>query len=875
MQAQRAHAVVAAQQRAGQQQAHRGGGRVGRHSGARAGRRALVGRVGAVAGRERVAPAVRAQAPVPVHRARQGGVLQRHHRRAAVAARHLQVGRERHMVEAVGRAPGAADGVHAQVDAQRAAGGRHVGAQQVGRAVEPPARAGGIGVAAARAVVVAGGVGGAGHHAPRPLDAEAPRRRGGAGGRVAHQHAVRDGGVGHVAGVERGPPAPVGVGEQLGRVAERVVDDQLQPRAGRRAAAQRGVAGQYRELAVRGRERIIEGDRRRVGGRGPGPGRVARALVRRQHQPRARRQRQQQPAARAHARVGRRGGVARLVDREQHAQPRAGRQAGLGDVQQRRRLGGVHRHQPGRALVVHPPRHRARARRVVRQHGGRAAAQRRLGVAQRGGAREVAVQRRVGIEAVGAAAAPAGREHRGPPLAQALLGAVVDDRDARQRHQRQQALAQAGFAAAGQEAVHVVVVEEARHPVQVGMQRLHRGDAVGEGGGGPPAREHLVQRAVQREVDHPRQHPRAVRPAHVALDAARAGVLARAVDPEALAEHVEVGAPGGRSGRGHAGRVGIGGVHEVGQVLVADIEGGVHAERVHAHLADPVRVGPPERLAHHRVGGVEVVQPGHLAGGLLHRVGVIGDVAGPVVDAGGALRRVARVVERERPGRDRGRRLPGVAPVAGRGIGGIEAFAVAEVVAHVVEHHVLHQVHPAAVQTPRQRAVVGERAEMRVHRGEVGGPVAVVAAVAHLRVPPLVGHRRGDPHRGGAEAADVVQPPGDAGEVAAAVARVVRGVVLAGALVVVARVAVVEAVGQHEVDDLVAPVGRGHVQRAGVVVLRCHLVRGRRRRGRGGGREGEGERQRERGVAVVRRHRGGPRRRCAARGLHVPERGGR
>ena len=49
---------------------------------------------------------------------------------------------------------------------------------------------------------------------------------------------------------------------------------------------------------------------------------------------------------------------------------------------------------------------------------------------------------------------------------EALLGAVVDHRDAGQRQHRQQRLAQAGLAAAGQEAVDVVVVDEVGQPVR-------------------------------------------------------------------------------------------------------------------------------------------------------------------------------------------------------------------------------------------------------------------------------------------------------------------------------------------------------------------------------------------------------------------------
>ncbi len=138
----------------------------------------------------------------------------------------------------------------------------------------------------------------------------------------------------------------------------------------------------------------------------------------------------------------------------------------------------------------------------------------------------------------------------------------------------------------------------------------------------------------------------------------------------------------------------------------------------------------------------------------------------------------------------------------------------------MIHHHVLHQVHAAAVQGAGELAVVAQRAEVRVDAAEILRPVAVVAAVAVAAVPPLLRHRRGDPQRRGAQAGDVVQTPAQAAQVTAAVSGRVGRVVLAAALVVVAGIAVVEAVGQGEVDDLLAPVGRRHVQRS----VRCRLA---------------------------------------------------
>jgi hypothetical protein len=130
----------------------------------------------------------------------------------------------------------------------------------------------------------------------------------------------------------------------------------------------------------------------------------------------------------------------------------------------------------------------------------------------------------------------------------------------------------------------------------------------------------------------------------------------------------------------------------------------------------------------------------------------------------------------------------------------------------MVDDDVLHQVHAAPVQRVGQRTVVGQRAQVRVDLLEMLRPVAVVAGEAELVVDPLVAHRRRQPERGGAQALDVVEPLAQSLEVTAVVAVDTRRVVFARPLVVVARIAVGEAIGHHEIDDLVAPVGRGNVE---------------------------------------------------------------
>ena len=113
-----------------------------------------------------------------------------------------------------------------------------------------------------------------------------------------------------------------------------------------------------------------------------------------------------------------------------------------------------------------------------------------------------------------------------------------------------------------------------------------------------------------------------------------------------------------------------------------------------------------------------------------------------------------------------------------------------------------------------ERLELGVRAEVRVDLGEVGDPVAVVAGrgvrAGALDRPVLEDRRH--PDRGGAEPLDVVEPVEQAREVAAVVEALVGRVEAGGqpvagqAAVVVGRVAVVEAVGQDEVEDLVGQV---------------------------------------------------------------------
>ena len=81
-----------------------------------------------------------------------------------------------------------------------------------------------------------------------------------------------------------------------------------------------------------------------------------------------------------------------------------------------------------------------------------------------------------------------------------------------------------------------------------------------------------------------------------------------------------------------------------------------------------------------------------------------------------------------------------------------------------------------------------------------------------LAVPPLIGHGRGDPHGRGTQALDVVKPFLHPCQITAAVMRFFLRVELPRALVVVVGVAVFKPIGHQEINDLISPIRRRHVQ---------------------------------------------------------------
>ena len=144
--------------------------------------------------------------------------------------------------------------------------------------------------------------------------------------------------------------------------------------------------------------------------------------------------------------------------------------------------------------------------------------------------------------------------------------------------------------------------------------------------------------------------------------------------------------------------------------------------------------------------------------------------------------------------------------MAGR-IASAPAAFIGEEIGGVIDDDVLHQIHAGRVDRVRQPLVVVERAEMAVHFQKILCPVTVVATRLCVRVPPQIGYRRCDPDCGRAQAAYVCQLLLDSLEITTVVLGIARRIEFAGAQIVVGGIAVTEAIGHQEVDDLVAPVG--------------------------------------------------------------------
>ena len=441
---------------------------------------------------------------------------------------------------------------------------------------------------------------------------------------------------------------------------------------------------------------------------------------------------------------------------------------------------------------------------------------------------------------------------------EALLVAVVDDRlTAREEHElvREHVALLCGVLAAQEvaDAAHVVVAEERRQRVRAGVGR--RVVVVGREQARQALRRATARvarrRGLEREVEH-RAH---VRVAHVRARPGRVGVVH-------LAEHEEVVLAGGP-------RV----VHDLLRPGLPELH--VHVlDRVDPEAVDPEVDPVGEDLRHavddDRVLGHEVVERAEVTERRgLPRVGRAAAVVVQrrVVEPRGHLDvRLGRVDDRgvrerrggvelgERAAHDVGQherlavgvgvRLVGLRHVR-VGVGTCRRrLRVLDHVRRVVRDDVEVDVDPAVVRVVDERGELGLRAVVRVDRGEVRDPVAVVAGrdvVGPAALDVLVREGRCQPDRGRAEALDVVEPVAQARDVAALVEALVRGVEARGepvagqAAAVVGRVAVGEPV-RHDEVELLTGAGLAHGRDGRRVVLGLGL-QVRRRQGRAAGRQ--------------------------------------
>ncbi len=496
-----------------------------------------------------------------------------------------------------------------------------------------------------------------------------------------------------------------------------------------------------------------------------------------------------------------------------------------------------------------------------------------MGLAELGEGADLPVQRRVrvvgrlGVGAVGAelvvvqVVGGAGGEHRlagvlvAARAGEALLVAVVDHRvAAAEEHQLvgepvlPQQFGVGGLRVVlpeeGADAAHVVVAEEGDLLVRVGLVGRvlvvvaeDRGELLCAAALGGVRAGRVLEGEVQRGVQ-------------AALGDVRGGDgRVGGVD---LAEHEEVVAALLRGVRVQRGR-------PLGPELHVDVLDRVDAEAVDGEVLHPPLVDLLHAADDLGPFGPQVVEAGEVA--------VRGGLAGPGGVAPVVVHR--RVVEpprnlevllrgghgrcaRERAGAHAGERA-----VAVRVVGVVEGLpvlgqvgegALGEVVVRlllvvhdvggVVGDDVEEDLHALGVRLGDEVLEVLVGAEVRVDLGEVGDPVAVVAGrgVLPRALHGLVLEDGRHPDGGGAHALDVVEPVGQALEVAALVEALVGGVVAGGetgagqAALVVAGVAVGEAVRQDEVELLPGEVVPG---------VRLRELRVGRGRGRGAGPRGQ------------------------------------
>jgi len=151
------------------------------------------------------------------------------------------------------------------------------------------------------------------------------------------------------------------------------------------------------------------------------------------------------------------------------------------------------------------------------------------------------------------------------------------------------------------------------------------------------------------------------------------------------------------------------------------------------------------------------------------------------------------------------------------------AFGELDDVGGVVDHDIHVEFHASGVHGVDERLELRIAPEMRIDLREISNPVAVVtrAFIAGRALHNLVLEDGRDPHSGDSEALDVIEPADQALKVAAVVETLGRRIetgcqpVAGQPAPVVRRIAILEPVGQQEIDHLVLRQARAIIGRRG------------------------------------------------------------
>ncbi|MCY1169138.1 hypothetical protein D9M73_91550 [compost metagenome] len=383
---------------------------------------------------------------------------------------------------------------------------------------------------------------------------------------------------------------------------------------------------------------------------------------------------------------------------------------------------------------------------------------------------------------------------------------------------------------------HVVIAKEGRQALRGGVTAFVEDvavDQLGEKVGASLARQHRARCRLEGEIEN-------------FGEAVAAGILRGITGIDGLridfAEDREVGDAACRRARLHRRDERL---PEFG----IDVPCGVDAESVNAEAIDPASIDGDESgddarvLGHHivepgeiaiargfpRKGGVtaiviimRVVEPGRdfdglLCGGDEGRIGI--SRVGQPREILGRLHGIARKTRIDRRAVHAAAPLIRVVGLAAIGAGFADAFAILDHVRRVIGDDVHIDLDSARVRRSNERGKVGIGAEMRVDCSKVGDPIAVIARTFLPRrtLDRFVLEDRPNPDRGNAKRLDIIEPPRQPLQIAAMI-EALGGRIIAGgqpvasqAAGVVGRIGIVEAIGQHEIDDLVFRRTRTHL----------------------------------------------------------------